>query len=249
MAPGLADSDISALLDSLTEARRLGGREDKPRAQQEALFRDKSGRQLLVAMIEVTSGLRFDEKVASECDELKPHELIVLAVLTLASAHGTSLERNELLAACGGEPVATAAALKHLVDQHLVITSDNARLAIRHRVIAERALEYFQERRSLVEPVRGLIFALAGSTDPSDRRSRRRRLLNWMLNHATLIRLLFATTPSQIDLDRVRSVYDTVEPLLLHDFHYWLQRGSFEVEEGDLGHANNYLQQARSQGA
>ena len=246
VVPPLADSDIAALLDSLTEARRLGDLEDKSRAQQEAVFRDKCGRQLLVAMIEATSGLRFDQKVASECDELDPHQLIVYAVLTLASAHDTSLDRNELLAACGGDPVATAAALKHLVDKHLVITSENARLAIRHRVIAERALDFFQARRSLVEPVRGLIFAVAGTTDLSDRRSRRRRLLNWLLNHATLIRLLFSTTPSQIDLDAVRSIYDTVEPLLSHDFHYWLQRGSFEVEEGDLGHANNYLQQARA---
>jgi hypothetical protein len=64
------------------------------------------------------------------------------------------------------------------------------------------------------------------------------------MNHATLIRLLFPTTPDQIDLDAVRSVYDTVEPLLADDFHYWLQRGSFEVEEGDLGHANQCLEQA-----
>ncbi|HEV3319951.1 MAG TPA: AAA family ATPase [Solirubrobacteraceae bacterium] len=142
--PPLTDSDIASLLDSLTDARRLGDLEDKSRAQQEAVFRDKSGRQLLVAMIEATSGLGFDQKVASECEELNAQDLLVYAVLTLASAHGTALDRNELLAACGGDPVASAGALKDLVDKHLVITSDNARLAIRHRVIAEHALDFFQ---------------------------------------------------------------------------------------------------------
>jgi hypothetical protein len=91
-----------------------------------------------------------------------------------------------------------------------------------------------------------LAFALASTAPPFDRYSRQKRLLRRLLNHATLIRLLFPSTPHQIDLDSVRAVYSTVEALLTDDPHYWLQRGSLEVEEGDLGLARNYLAQARS---
>jgi hypothetical protein len=244
--PPLDDADIGALLDSLADARRLGKLREMPRASPESVFRHKSGRQLLVAMIEATSGLRFDEKVSSECQQLGAYESLVYAVLTLTTAFDTSLTRNELLTACGGDPVVINTAFQHLLDQHLVIIDGKRRFAVRHRVIAERALEYFQQHRSLSEPLQGLVFALAGAVRPTDRHSRERLLLNRLLNHATLIRLLFPQTPDQIDLDAVRSVYGTVESLLGDDYHYWLQRGSFEVEEGDLGHANNYLAQARA---
>lgn len=246
VVPPLADSDIAALLDALTDARRLGELRSLSRSRQETVFRDKCGRQLLVAMIEATSGLRFDEKIASECAQLTGTIVLAYAVLTLATAFGTSLTRPEVLTACGGDPAAANLALQGLRDQHLVVIDSRERLMLRHRVIAERALTYFQDHRSLSAPLEGLVFALASTALPSDRHSRQKRLLRRFLNHAVLIRLLFPETPQQIDFDAVRSVYATVEPLLTDDPHYWLQRGSFEVEEGDLGLARNYLAQARS---
>ena len=244
--PPLADSDINALLDALTESRRLGDLREKGRAEQVAVFRNKCGRQLLVAMIEATSGLRFDELIASECAELDGHGLLVYAVMTLASSFGTSLTRSEVLTACGGDPASVNAGFQGLVDQHLAIVDGKGRFAIRHRVIAEKALTYFQDHRSLGSAIEGLAFALASTAQPFDRYGRQRRLLGRLLNHATLIQLLFPKTPQQIDKEAVRSVYVAVEQLLGDDPHFWLQRGSFEVEEGDLGLARNYLSQARA---
>jgi hypothetical protein len=40
-------------------------------------------------------------------------------------------------------------------------------------------------------------------------------------------------------------VYEEVEELLKQDYHYWLQRGSFETEVGDLDLARTFLQQAK----
>ncbi len=159
--PSLDDSDIAALLDALTEARRLGKLREMNRAAQETVFRTKSGRQLLVAMIEATSGLRFGEKVSSECHQLGAQGALVYAVLTLATAFETTLTRPEVLTACGGDPVAVNAAFQELLDQHLAVSDPKGRFGIRHRVIAERAIDYFQNERSLAEPLRGLVFALA----------------------------------------------------------------------------------------
>lgn len=58
-----------------------------------------------------------------------------------------------------------------------------------------------------------------------------------MLNHAFLQRSL--------GLEATRNLYGDLEQLLSWDYHYWLQRGSFEVEFGDLSHAENFLNQAK----
>jgi hypothetical protein len=145
--PPLDDSDIALLLDALTEARRLGKLRGMPRSGQESVFRTKSGRQLLVGMIEATSGLRFNEKVSSECHQLGAVESLVYAVLTLSTAYETTLTRPELLTACGGDPAAVNASFQTLLDQHLVVADSRGRFGIRHRVIAERAIDYYQSER------------------------------------------------------------------------------------------------------
>jgi replication-associated recombination protein RarA len=55
--PPLCDADIEALVDTLTRARRLGTLMGLPHERQCDILRQKSGRQLLVAMIEATSDL------------------------------------------------------------------------------------------------------------------------------------------------------------------------------------------------
>src|SRR5207248_2889837 len=68
--PNLEDQDIHLLIDALTRANRLGQLRGLKPDEQAALFREKCGRQLLVAMIEATSGRKFDEKIESECRDL-----------------------------------------------------------------------------------------------------------------------------------------------------------------------------------
>jgi Mrp family chromosome partitioning ATPase len=61
--PHLTDPDISALLEVLDKANRLGVLKAKSKVEQERAFREYAGRQLLVAMLQATSGGRFHEKV------------------------------------------------------------------------------------------------------------------------------------------------------------------------------------------
>ena len=42
----------------------------------------------------------------------------------------------------------------------------------------------------------------------------------------------------------IREVYDSLQSLMDWDYHYWLQRGSFEVEIGDIEVAENFLEHA-----
>jgi SIR2-like domain len=234
--PNLVDQDIDLLLDALTRAKRLGQLRGKTREERIALFRERAGRQLLVAMIEVTSGERFEEKIDRECRELGPELGLLYAELAVATSYREYLTRDELLLATGGNPADVLSRLDSLLRQHLVLQRSTG-LTLRHRVVADHAMSYFREQGQLVAPLQGLAFALATKAHPgSQRNTREMRFVRRLISHERLIRL--------IGHRRAQSVYEGIEDLLAWDYHYWLQRGSLEVEEGDLRLAQNFLGQA-----
>ena len=249
-APPLADEDIDALLDALDRANRLGHLRGMPRLEQRNVFASKAGRQLLVALIEATSGLRFDEKIESECRELEGDAALLYAVVALATSFRVPLQDAELLTAAGGEPTVAVRALDGLLRTHLLVRDQRGRLALRHRLVADKAVEYYRSHR-LVEPaLRGLVFALAAAARPGKLRdSSQGRALIRLINHKLLIDFLrrpLDPVGTEPDVVAIRGVYEEIEGLLTHDYHYWLQRSSFETEEGSLELAKNFIEQARA---
>ncbi len=239
--PLLEDADIDLLLDSLTRAQRLGVLRGKSMEEQRDLFRRAAGRQLLVAMIEATTGERFDEKVNRECRDLDPETGLMYAVTAVATSLRTDLKRQEIVLASGDTTNEGLNRLQGLLNQHLLITTPAGLIRLRHRVIAEKSVEYFRRQAQLAPAIRGLMFALATGIDRrAYPRSREGRLLVRLMNHDWLIRHL----PG--DREGIRAAYDAIEDLVGWDYHYWLQRGSFEVEVGDLQLAQNLLEQARA---
>ncbi len=90
-----------------------------------------------------------------------------------------------------------------------------------------------------MEVLQGLALVAATQADTSmPRNSRPWRLLRTVINHAFLVRAL--------GLEGARNLYGSLESLLNWDYHYWLQRGSLEVEVGELSLAENFLNQAHS---
>jgi len=236
--PHLEDADIHALLDALDKANRLGQLKGMTPNQRYRVFKDRANRQLLVAMIEATSGQRFEEKIDRECADLGLELGLVYAIAVVATAVGQMVSRDELLVATGRADNDMLNNIQRLINQRL-LTVKGAGLSVRHRVIADRALDYYHEQHQLREPLRGLTFAIATKVHSEhERRARERVFLTRLLSHDMLINLL--TVPD------VRAVYEEVEDQLSWDYHYWLQRGSFEVEAGDLSLAENFLGQADS---
>ena len=120
-----------------------------------------------------------------------------------------------------------------LLRTHLFVRDERRRAQLLHRVVAERAVEFFKSERIVETPLRGLVFALAASARSGDlRRTRQGRHVIRLINHTFLID--FLRTPDGREPDRVaiRGIYEEVEALLTQDHHFWLQRGSFETEEG-----------------
>jgi hypothetical protein len=84
---------------------------------------------------------------------------------------------------------------------------------------------------------RDLAFAVTSTLGPQARDTEQGRFVKRLCNYRNLIRVL--------DLDGARSVYDVIEENLHWDYHFWLQRGSLEVSDGDIKKAEQYLNYAR----
>ena len=246
--PHLDSSDVDALLHALTRANRLGELKGKPLTMQRREVERRFGNQLLVAMIEVTHDARFGEKVESECRELKDDAFSVYAAAALASSLRTPLRDDELVMASGAENPATAMqAIDRLLGRHLLIRTSDSRIGVRHPVIAETAVRYLAEIGVLPGVLTSLTYALAASARPGDLGATPSgRLLRRLLNHDYLIRMLYQRIDEAVDKAAVREVYDRVEQILDADHHYWLQRGSFEIEEGNLDLAKVFIEHARA---
>jgi hypothetical protein len=233
----LTDGDIDRLLAVLERERLLGVLRSKKPAERRAAFKMRAARQLLVAMLETTSGERFEDKVINEWAAQKPEGQFIYALAALATWLGYPLTREEILLASRGGP-RELEALRDLEVGRLLV-ADAGRYRARHRVIAETLVEELTSRGSQIDHVIvGLARALARPGEAiAPKGSLRRRVLVRLLSHDWLLRVLDGIEPA-------RGVYGSLEEYLDRDYHFWLQRGCLELEAGDVKFAQNYIQQA-----
>jgi hypothetical protein len=121
-------------------------------------------------------------------------------------------------------------------------SSIDTTLAARHPVIAREVVTHYRRSGQLGQAIARLAFVMATKVYPGMPRTAERRLLTTLTNHEFLLRSVDTTS-------NIRDVYSEIETLLHDDAHYWLQRGSFELERGDIVHAENFLAQARGMAA
>lgn len=237
--PPLEDSDIESLLDVLDRENRLGVLKGRTRVEQRAAFREKSGRQLLVAMIEATSGRRFEEKCVDEYLDMQGEDDKVYALISVATSFRYGLYRDEVLTALNDYSNATLNAIDQLIRRHVIIQRQDGAIWARHRVIADFVRDHLQVSGQMVAALNGLCLVAATKVSPTMAWSERPfRILSVLFNHDTLIKA--------IGIEEARNLYGSLEGLLHWYFHFWLQRGSLEVEVGDVKLAEHFLNQARA---
>ena len=191
-------------------------------------------------MIQATSGQRFSDKVFEEFTELEQRQGFLYGVICMVSSQRYTIDRNELLLAAGYADNDTLNALDTLHRRHLIVRRDiHAGYSARHRVIAEELIRHVEFRQWFSQILEGVTFAFANAVNSTlERYDRRWRRLIRFINHDYLLRML--------SIADARTIYERIESILNWDYHYWLQRGSLEVEGGDLSLATNFLDQARS---
>ena len=239
----LSDPDIDGLIAVLEKNKRLGILTGESTSRRRQAFRDQAGRQLLVAMIQATSGENFERKAQDEYLELTGAERYVYALVTVASSLRYTVTKDEVLLAGGDSHEEYLVALERLAAHHLLVSKPStAEYRSRHRVVADLVFDKLKELGELSDVLVGLAWALASKVGlPLDRTSRTAKFLVRLINHDFLLRT--------IGVMNARDFYTRLEAVLYTDYHYWLQRGSLEVEVGDVKKAENFLGASRSLGS
>lgn len=238
--PYLADADIDGLIALLDLHNKLGVLKGMSPAQRVNAFRKQAGRQLLVAMIQATSGRELREKVFGEFVELPDGQRVIYAMACVVHSQRHEIDRGELLVATGAPDNETLNAIETLVRRGLLFRETlYSGYRARHRMIADELANGMEFRPYYGQVLEGLTFAFANAVRPTMPRQAKpwRRLIRF-INHDFIRRV--------VDLEASRACYAKLEDSLHWDYQYWLQRGSLEVEDGDLELAVGYLDQARS---
>jgi SIR2-like domain len=241
VVPPLTDEDIEGLIGVLDKHNRLGKLKGASDQERRRAFKEQAGRQMLVAMIQATSSSdNFEKKAHNELTELSGAQRYVYSLASVASSMRQYLTRDEIVLASADFSEEALSALERLTARHLIVGNPPTyRYRSRHRVIADLVLDKLQELKELKDVLAGLSWAIATKISPSvDRRDRLRKFLTALSNHAFLRRL--------IGIMDARDLYRELEKILSWDYHYWLQRGSLEVEAGDIKLADNFLSAAYS---
>jgi predicted MPP superfamily phosphohydrolase len=236
----LTSLDLDGLVKVLRDHRAVANRRQS-NSELRKLLVDAKG-QLIVGMIGATSGVPFADKIISECKQLSPSALIMYGCAALVTAENEAIAVTQLQDAVGGNANDSWRTLKSLEDSQLLQMQPNTgRYEVRHRVIAEAVRDYLAKIGALATVTMGTVHAYAAAGALTRNRSNHsRRLLIRLINHSYLIRTLGLAE------SKIRDIYDSVEDILEDDFHYWLQRGAFEVEHGDLRNAMHDLTSANT---
>jgi len=242
VVPPLNDADIDGLIAVLEKNKRLGILTGASAETRRAAFSKEAGRQLLVAMIKATSGENFEKKAQDEYLELKGAQRSAYGLITVTTALRHTLSKDEVLLAFGDSHEEALAALERIAAHHLIVLQPpRGEYRCRHRVIADLVFDKMKELGELNDAFVGLSWALATKVGtPPDRTSRTAKFLARLINHDFLL--------NTIGVMNARALYAKLEAVLSGDYHYWLQRGSLEVEAADIRKAENFLGAARSLG-
>ncbi len=234
----LTDNEINKLLDLLEEKNLIGALKNIKRNQQVELFKNKYKKQLIVAMIEVTSGKSFTEKICEEFEKLPANDRYIYCLVALATAKFSSLSKGEILIGMGeGRDNGTVNIINKLVKRGLFI-EDRDRLKVRHGVIAEKIIERLYSDGHLMMYYERLVYIVAVKSDElGSEKGRMKRLLKKLINHEALFKI-------SSEISEAQKLYESVADLLGRNHQFWLQRGCFELEHGNLDLARNYLNQS-----
>lgn len=239
VVPNLSDEDIDGLLDSLDRFNRLGILKGKSRDEQRNMFKSKCNRQLLVAMIEATSGADFDKKCTSEYEQLSDAEKRYYEIAVVATCKGIAISQDDLILSTGQQSNPHIDFLRKMLSRGLLLYGDNNTIRVRHKVISEKVFDHMVKQNLTVIPITALLYSLCSKTNLNlPKNARPKRNIVALLNHEFLYKAC--------GKDGTSRVYGQLETILRDDYHYWLQRGSFHLENGDVLLAENFINQAYS---
>jgi hypothetical protein len=187
-------------------------------------------------MYTATTGEPFEDKVKSELFDLEQDQKFVYALVSVASFFRHPLKKEDVIIASGNNVANTLDALGKLLVRHLLVETNEGQKWIksRHRVIAEIVVNDLENHGLLRDVISGLL--LLAATKASQNNDHYSRMLRTFVSHKLLNGL--------IGVEQARNLYASFEDILGNNAHYWLHRGSLELQNSSLILAQNFLSQA-----
>ena len=236
----MGDRDIVGLIEVLEKEHLLGRLTGMKREDQISAFRDSAGRQLIVAMIEATTGQKFEEKIVDEWNDLTESKRDIYELVALSSAKRFPITREMLFLSLRRRTNKELVDLEELISRNIIAENEIGELRSRHRRIAEVLVEELHKKGRLIPEVFARIARGAAYSVSRDmkRNAKPWRRMRTMISHDYLFHA--------IGLEGARTVYDAIQDSIHWDYHYWLQRGRLELEVGDIKEAERYLNTAQA---
>ncbi len=240
----LSDSEIEDLLFLLEKEDFLGVLKAMNFQQRFEILKSKQklDRQLIVALIEATSGKDFKKWIKDEYSDLGGIKKKIYAILAIANNFDTKLSSNELALASQEPNLDFLNSINEMLQRGLIIKTPTGYFSVRHRVIAKNVYDQVIEDGNAhiyFESICRMSAIIAFDTKLTKNR-RIKSLAKICLGHD---RLLVITKKN---INKINEVYDNLKELFSEEHHFWLQRAAVEIEIGELHFAQSHISTALS---
>ena len=236
----ISQQDVAAILDKLEEFGPWTRLAQLTSRKREKLLFTKSRRQLLIGLLEATSGIGFEEIIQRDYKNLRSDDhRILLIVVGLASMHGLHL------------PIAyTARALEKLGVQKNpaellmamegVVSNTQGRLFARHPVYVRSLLESYISTIELGNAIKQLLHVFTVYNAPVIKSVPR----NESLLYKKIINNRFLRDMLRNNKNQILDIYQSLEKYFERDGLYWVQYGLVLRHFGDQEEALEKLRTA-----
>ncbi|WP_078125188.1 SIR2 family protein [Leptospira alexanderi] len=229
--------EIKELLTLLNSNSLLGKLKEKSEEDRISFFknRDSADSQLIAALIEATSGRKFDDIIVSEFSQLDPIKKKVYALLSIPTFLRFGLNEIEIsiCAETGGNEILNA--VSKLEQAQLIVNRKNG-FRLRHSLIGMKVFEDIIASGQILEYFEYLALGTAILLlNLNSDQKKLRKIRKFCINHKRILEY------TANNYDKSRAFFENLENALKQDYHYWLQRGSLELEANSLDAAEIYL--------
>ncbi|WCL51015.1 P-loop NTPase [Leptospira sp. GIMC2001] len=238
----LNDEEILDLLKLLESEQMLGALKGKNLSDQIEIIKSKqrNDRQLIVSLIEATSGKDLTELIKNEYSELDGINRKIYGILSIAQNYDSKLSSSELSIACDEKNLEYLNSLKKLESRGLIFKTNTGYFSLRHRVIARHVFEKVIEEGDAPYYFESIarMAAIVAIDSKMSRNKRIKSLARICLGHDRLIEITFK------NITKINDMYENISKLYSENPHYWLQRAAVEIEIGELPFAKNHIESA-----
>ena len=234
----LLDNEIDKILKILDQKNLLGYLKGKSLDEQRSIFKGNYQRQLLVAMIESTSGKKFKDKIYEESEQLDEASRAIYYLTSVATNYNCGLLKEEIMLGIDQASNSHSNHIDKLIRRNLFI-ENKGRIQLRHKVIAEEICQRLSSENHLIKFYARLArIAAIKSIEKTSETKRMQRLLKHIINHERLLKITYKPH------NEVYKLYEDIEDLQKDHHHFWLQRGCFMLAVNRIDLAENYLNQS-----